>query len=141
MVGGNGLILVTDGSAKTVGEGEPGGASPTWSILLPLTVAVGTSLLVASVLILVRGPASGAIGPNVVLGTYRSPAAATWPPPDNGVYTPRLTKMLGNDIGFTTWMSDGLRVLDLRHPATPKLGGHLRSARRQRRQLVLRDVG
>ncbi|MDP9074297.1 MAG: VCBS repeat-containing protein, partial [Actinomycetota bacterium] len=59
--------------------------------------------------------------PPALLGTFRSPTSSTWPPPNNGIYTPRLTKMLGTDVGFTTWMSDGLRVLDLRHPATPKL--------------------
>lgn len=54
------------------------------------------------------------------IGTYRSPTSKLWPPPNNGVFSPRQARMLAGDIAMTTWMSDGLRVLDVRNPAEPR---------------------
>ena len=55
-----------------------------------------------------------------VAGTYRSPTSRAWPPPDNGIYAPHQARLFGRDIAFTTWMSDGLRVLDVSRPSTPR---------------------
>jgi len=60
------------------------------------------------------------VDPPAVVGTYKSPTSTVWPPPSNGVYMPREARVLDNDIAFTTWMTDGLRVLDLSDPSTPK---------------------
>ena len=54
------------------------------------------------------------------VATYRSPGSLAWPPPNNGIYAPRLARMLGKDVAFTTWMSDGLRVLDVSVPSAPR---------------------
>ena len=54
------------------------------------------------------------------IGSYQSPRAKQWPPPNNGLYFPRQARMFGNDIAFSTWMSDGLRVLDVSNPASPR---------------------
>ena len=60
-------------------------------------------------------------GPNpTAVGTYRSPTSTRWPPPDNGIYAPRQARMFGRDVAFTTWLSDGLRVLDVSRPSTPR---------------------
>jgi len=56
----------------------------------------------------------------VEVATYRSPGSKAWPPPNNGIYAPRQARMLGKDVAFTTWMSDGLRVLDVSTPAAPR---------------------
>jgi putative transposon-encoded protein len=96
----DGLLLVPDALHGTLSDTPGNGATPEWGAQRIIDFSTN---------------------PPSLLGTYRSPSSGVWPPPTNGIYTPRLTKMLGNDIGFTTWMSDGLRVLDLRHPATPKL--------------------
>jgi len=53
-------------------------------------------------------------------GIYRSPNSTVWPPPNNGLYGPRLAKPFGRDVLFTTWLSDGLRVLDVSDPAKPR---------------------
>ena len=53
-------------------------------------------------------------------GVYRSPNSTVWPPPNNGLYGPRLTEPFGSDLLFTTWLSDGLRVLDVRDPSRPR---------------------
>ena len=54
------------------------------------------------------------------IGNYQSPRARQWPPPNNGLYFPRQARMFGDDIAFATWMSDGLRVLDVSNPASPR---------------------
>ncbi|MGH9285531.1 MAG: hypothetical protein ACRD0M_07630, partial [Acidimicrobiales bacterium] len=54
------------------------------------------------------------------IAAYRSPRASMWPPPDNGIYAPRLARMFGNQVAFTTWLSDGLRVLDVSRPDAPR---------------------
>ncbi|MDQ3555120.1 MAG: hypothetical protein M3395_12065, partial [Chloroflexota bacterium] len=54
------------------------------------------------------------------IGTYRSPTSQAWPPPNNGVFGPRQARMLADDIALTTWMSDGLRVLDVGNPSEPR---------------------
>ncbi|MDQ6928787.1 MAG: hypothetical protein M3159_09045, partial [Actinomycetota bacterium] len=54
------------------------------------------------------------------IGIYRSPTSTVWPPPDNGIYAPRQARLFGSDVAFTTWMSDGLRALDITNPAAPK---------------------
>ncbi|HEV2769835.1 MAG TPA: ubiquitin-activating E1 FCCH domain-containing protein [Solirubrobacteraceae bacterium] len=54
------------------------------------------------------------------IGSYRSPTSQVWPPPHNGVFSPRQARMLAGDIALTTWMSDGLRVLDVRNPGAPR---------------------
>ena len=51
--------------------------------------------------------------------TYQSPNSKVWPPPTAGIYAPRQARMFGRDIAFTTWMSDGLRVVDVSNPAAP----------------------
>ncbi len=58
--------------------------------------------------------------PPAEVGIYHSPASTAWPPPDNGIYAPRMAKMFGRDLAFTTWMSDGLRVLDVSNPLAPR---------------------
>ncbi|MBW3643754.1 MAG: selenium-binding family protein, partial [Actinobacteria bacterium] len=58
--------------------------------------------------------------PPTEAGTYRSPTSTVWPPPDNGLYAPRLARMFGKDVAFTTWMSDGLRVVDVSDPSRPR---------------------
>lgn len=54
------------------------------------------------------------------IGSYRSPTSLVWPPPDDGVYSPRQARLWGQDFALTTWMSDGLRVLDIRDPSAPR---------------------
>ncbi|MGH9154713.1 MAG: hypothetical protein ACRD1K_02405, partial [Acidimicrobiales bacterium] len=54
------------------------------------------------------------------VGVYRSPNSTVWPPPNNGLYGPRLTEPFGPDVLFTTWLSDGLRVLDVSDPSKPR---------------------
>lgn len=56
--------------------------------------------------------------PPTVVATYRSPGARAWPPPD-GIHAPHQARVL-NDLAFTTWHSDGLRVLDLTDPSAPE---------------------
>ena len=56
----------------------------------------------------------------VEVGRYRSPRSVQWPPPDNGIYMPRQARVTGDRLAFTTWMSDGLRVLDRSNPAAPR---------------------
>ena len=58
--------------------------------------------------------------PPVEIGNYQSPRARQWPPPNNGLYMPRQARMFGDDIAFATWMSDGLRVLDVSDPRRPR---------------------
>jgi hypothetical protein len=58
--------------------------------------------------------------PPVLKGAYRSPTSKVWPPPNNGVFMPREARMLDSDLVFSTWMSDGLRVLDVSDPSDPK---------------------
>jgi hypothetical protein len=58
--------------------------------------------------------------PPTEVGTYRSPKSLIWPPPDNGLYVPRQARMFGNKLAFTSWMSDGLRVVDVSNPAAPR---------------------
>ncbi|MFP5370570.1 MAG: hypothetical protein ACLGI3_07450, partial [Actinomycetes bacterium] len=58
--------------------------------------------------------------PPTAVGSYRSPTSKVWPPPDDGLYTPRQARMFGNKLAFSTWMSDGLRVLDVSNPAAPR---------------------
>ena len=60
------------------------------------------------------------VSPPAVVGTYQSPGSKQWPPPTNGIYMPREARMFGNDLTFTTWMTDGLRVLDVSKPSAPK---------------------
>ncbi|MGQ0521688.1 MAG: hypothetical protein ACT4PX_11140 [Actinomycetota bacterium] len=54
------------------------------------------------------------------VGSYRSPTSKLWPPPDEGIYSPRLARMFGSDVAFTTWLSDGLRILDVSSPSAPR---------------------
>lgn len=54
------------------------------------------------------------------IGTYRSPTSKVFPPPDDGIYAPRQARMFGKDVAFTTWLSDGVRALDVSNPASPK---------------------
>ncbi|HEX2028147.1 MAG TPA: cell wall-binding repeat-containing protein [Nitriliruptorales bacterium] len=54
------------------------------------------------------------------IGSYRSPMSGRWPPPDDGIYQPELYRQFGTDLAFTTWMSDGLRVLDVSDPTAPR---------------------
>ncbi len=58
--------------------------------------------------------------PPAEVSSYQSPTAKAWPPPDNGIYAPRQARMFGESIAFTTWMSDGLRVLDVSNPSAPR---------------------
>lgn len=58
--------------------------------------------------------------PPVAIGEYRSPRSKLWPPPNDGVYAPRLARLAGSDLALTTWMSDGLRVLDIKDPSAPR---------------------
>jgi hypothetical protein len=58
--------------------------------------------------------------PPVLKGTYRSPTSKVWPPPTNGIYMPKEARMLDSDLVFATWLSDGLRVLDVTDPAAPR---------------------
>ena len=57
--------------------------------------------------------------PPAEAAVYRSPGSRAWPPPNNGIYAPRQARMFG-DLAFATWMSDGLRVLDVSSPAAPR---------------------
>jgi hypothetical protein len=57
--------------------------------------------------------------PPAVVGAYQSPGSKVWPPPNNGVFMPREARMFDNELAFTTWMTDGLRVLDVTNPSTP----------------------
>ncbi|MBW3651221.1 MAG: hypothetical protein KY458_11705, partial [Actinobacteria bacterium] len=61
-----------------------------------------------------------AANPPTQAGIYRSPTSTVWPPPGNGLYAPRLARMFGKDLAFTTWMSDGLRVVDVSDPRRPR---------------------
>ena len=56
----------------------------------------------------------------IEVGSYRSPTSLQWPPPDQGIYGPRLARTINDELAFTTWMSDGLRVLDISHPTDPR---------------------
>ena len=58
--------------------------------------------------------------PPALVGTYRSPTSQMWPPPTDGVYMPVASSILGNQLAFSSWMSDGLRVVDLSNPSSPK---------------------
>ncbi len=58
--------------------------------------------------------------PPALAGTYRSPRSQVWPPPNDGVYSPRLARMAAPDLALTTWMADGLRVLDVKNPSSPR---------------------
>lgn len=58
--------------------------------------------------------------PPAEVGSYRSPGSQAWPPPHEGLFAPRLARQFGSDLAFTTWLSDGLRVLDLSNPASPR---------------------
>ena len=60
------------------------------------------------------------VSPPAVIGTYKSPTSKVWPPPSNGMYMPREARVLDNDLGFMTWMTDGLRVVDLSDPTAPE---------------------
>ncbi|MGH2897387.1 MAG: PA domain-containing protein, partial [Solirubrobacteraceae bacterium] len=57
--------------------------------------------------------------PPALVGTYQSPRAKVWPPPNDGVFMPRTARMFGDELAFTTWMTDGLRVLDMTNPSVP----------------------
>jgi len=58
------------------------------------------------------------------IGSFRSPGSKLWPPPNNGIYAPSQARMLaGTDLAFTSWMSDGLQVLDVSNPAAPRSVG------------------
>ena len=60
------------------------------------------------------------------IGEYRSPRSRVWPPPAAepggpvGIYEPIEARLFGNDLAFSTWMSDGLRVLDVSTPSAPR---------------------
>ena len=58
--------------------------------------------------------------PPVEIGVYRSPRSQVWPPPNDGLYAPRLARMFNDKLAFSTWLSDGLRVVDVSKPSTPK---------------------
>ena len=60
------------------------------------------------------------VNPPKVIGTYQSPTSKVWPPPNNGVFMPREARMFGNELAFTSWMTDGLRVVDVSTPSAPK---------------------
>lgn len=57
------------------------------------------------------------------IASFQSPGSKLWPPPNNGIYAPEQARMLGNDLAFSAWMSDGLRVLDVKAPTQPRLVG------------------
>ena len=58
--------------------------------------------------------------PPASIATYRSPTARRWPPPNHGIYSPQFARLFGRRLLFSTWMSDGLRVLDVSRPAAPR---------------------
>jgi len=58
--------------------------------------------------------------PPTEIAAYRSPRAQAFPPPSAGIYEPRQVRMFGNDIAFATWMSDGVRALDVSRPSAPR---------------------
>lgn len=58
--------------------------------------------------------------PPAEVGAYRSPTSTQWPPPDRGIYSPERARMFGNELAFTTWLSDGLRVVDVSDPSAPR---------------------
>lgn len=58
--------------------------------------------------------------PPAEIASYRSPRAQAYPPPNAGIYEPREARMFGNDIAFATWMSDGVRALDVSKPTAAR---------------------
>jgi len=60
------------------------------------------------------------------VGEYRSPRSLVWPPPapeagsPAGIYAPAQARLFGRDLAFSTWMSDGLRALDISKPSAPR---------------------
>lgn len=58
--------------------------------------------------------------PPTQIGSYRSPGSLQWPPRNDGIFAPSLARLVGNQLAFTTWMSDGLRVLDVSNPRAPR---------------------
>lgn len=54
------------------------------------------------------------------IGAYRSPTSQAWPPPDNGIYAPRQARAWSDELVASTWLSDGLRILDVSNPANPR---------------------
>jgi len=58
--------------------------------------------------------------PPTQVGAYRSPTSQAFPPPDDGIYAPRQARMFGANIAFSSWLSDGVRALDVSNPASPK---------------------
>ena len=58
------------------------------------------------------------------IGTFRSPGSKLWPPPNDGIYAPSQARMLaGTSLAFTSWMSDGLQVLNVANPTAPAIVG------------------
>lgn len=57
--------------------------------------------------------------PPAEAASYSSPTSLEWPPPDQGIYAPRQARTVNDELAFTTWMSDGLRVLDVSDPTSP----------------------
>ena len=53
------------------------------------------------------------------VGTYRSPGSLVFPPPDLGIYTVGHTVVKGSLV-YAAWNADGLRVIDISNPATPR---------------------
>ena len=53
------------------------------------------------------------------VGTYRSPGSRVFPPPDLGIYTVGHTVVKGSLV-YAAWNADGLRVLDISNPASPR---------------------
>ena len=60
------------------------------------------------------------VSPPALVGTYKSPTSTQWPPPNDGIFMPREARMFDNELAFTTWMTDGLRVLDVTTPSNPR---------------------
>ncbi len=66
--------------------------------------------------------------PPTAVGSYRSPSGRSFPPPPGAgpagdppaIYAPRLSRMFGPNVMLSTWMSDGLRVLDVSDPSSPR---------------------
>lgn len=66
--------------------------------------------------------------PPTTVGTYRSPSSSVYPPPPGqgpagdppAFYEPRAARMFSSNIMLTTWMSDGLRVVDVSNPTVPR---------------------
>jgi len=53
------------------------------------------------------------------VAVYQTPDSVVFPPPSDGMYTIHNPEVSGN-IAFLSWYSDGLRVVDIGDPASPR---------------------